>query len=102
MSKPKSSAGNRPPKNKRPSSKTATRRPGRLEWILLGTAAVLGVVLWWVSTSDPSAPEGAAFTGGDFHSIVADPTEADVIYVLSLIHISEPTRLLSMSYAVFC
>ena len=81
MSKPKSSAASRPSKNRRPPSKTAARRPGRLEWILLGTAAVLGVVLWWVSTSDPSVPEGPAFTGGDFHSIVADPTEADVIYV---------------------
>src|SRR5678815_6043909 len=27
---------------------------------------------------------------------------ADVVVMLSLIHISEPTRLLSISYAVFC
>ena len=81
MSKPKSSAGNRPSKNKRPSASPTVRRPGRLEWILLGTAALLGIVLWLVSTSDPSVPEGAAFTGSDFHSIVADPTEADVVYV---------------------
>ena len=33
--------------------------------------------------------------------IDVDETEHDV-YILSLIHISEPTRLLSISYAVFC
>ena len=27
---------------------------------------------------------------------------AEAVFVLSLIHISEPTRLLSISYAVFC
>src|SRR5674536_215258 len=29
-------------------------------------------------------------------------TKNNVVYSLSLIHISEPTRLLSISYAVFC
>lgn len=64
----------------RPATKTA-RRPGRLEWILIGIVAVLGLVLWWVSTTDSSAPEGAAFTGGDFHSLVVDPTRPDTVYV---------------------
>src|SRR5678815_5922678 len=30
------------------------------------------------------------------------PYAIDNVYILSLIHISEPTRLLSISYAVFC
>src|SRR5678815_3567875 len=30
------------------------------------------------------------------------PKEGVAIHILSLIHISEPTRLLSISYAVFC
>eukprot|EP00658_Telonema_sp_P-2_P068722 TRINITY_DN57697_c0_g1_i1.p1 TRINITY_DN57697_c0_g1~~TRINITY_DN57697_c0_g1_i1.p1 ORF type:complete len:106 (+),score=32.50 TRINITY_DN57697_c0_g1_i1:120-437(+) len=34
-------------------------------------------------------------------AVAADPKDADAWY-LSLIHISEPTRLLSISYAVFC
>ena len=77
----KSTARTPSSKDRRSRSKPATRRPGRLEWILLAVAALLGVVVWWASTSDPSAPEGAAFTGGDFHSIVADPTDQDVLYV---------------------
>ncbi len=31
-----------------------------------------------------------------------EQTGLDTLVVLSLIHISEPTRLLSISYAVFC
>lgn len=68
------------PQSRRP---PARRRPSRLHLniVAVAVAAVLGVVLWRVSTSESSAPAGAAFTGADFHSIVADPTESDVLYV---------------------
>ena len=39
--------------------------------------------------------------GGEFLSIL-DPIILELALTLSLIHISEPTRLRSISYAVFC
>eukprot|EP00658_Telonema_sp_P-2_P026299 TRINITY_DN20609_c0_g1_i1.p1 TRINITY_DN20609_c0_g1~~TRINITY_DN20609_c0_g1_i1.p1 ORF type:complete len:203 (-),score=46.68 TRINITY_DN20609_c0_g1_i1:62-670(-) len=48
-------------------------------------------------------------SGGGVHSSTVDDRNTDsamggtlTVYSLSLIHISEPTRLLSISYAVFC
>src|SRR5678815_3813602 len=38
----------------------------------------------------------------DQHPLIADQQRGGVEHGLSLIHISEPTRLLSISYAVFC
>ena len=39
-------------------------------------------MLWWpAAPSRERAPDGAAFVGGDLHSLVADPTRPDTIYV---------------------
>ncbi|CAN5483836.1 hypothetical protein BH20ACT2_BH20ACT2_03880 [soil metagenome] len=78
--KPSTARSGRGSARRRSATKT-TSRPGRIGWILVGVVAVLGLVLWWVSTTGSSIPEGAAFTGGDFHSIVADPTRPDTLYV---------------------
>src|SRR5660398_290148 len=43
----------------------------------------------------------ALFFGSDEFDVPADPG-AVVLWFLSLIHISEPTRLRRISYAVFC
>src|SRR5678816_3744742 len=52
----------------------------------------------------PWVPYGARNIGGRVRGLAQDPTDARLLYAgsaLSLIHISEPTRLLSISYAVF-
>src|SRR5678815_5137316 len=46
--------------------------------------------------TDSLVCDGCIISGGHVHRGVLSPK------VLSLIHISEPTRLLSISYAVFC
>src|SRR5678815_3016891 len=40
--------------------------------------------------------------GSDYDGITKVPAQLEDVSTLSLIHISEPTRLLSISYAVFC
>src|SRR5665254_28105 len=53
-----------------------------------------------------SGHPGGAMGGADYITVLYseflnyDPS--DMTWILSLIHISEPTRLLSISYAVFC
>src|SRR5678815_4800890 len=42
------------------------------------------------------------FGGGEVEGTYEQKTAKDTVKGLSLIHISEPTRLLSISYAVFC
>ena len=60
---------------------------------LLGSGKILGYTVYTEAFTDPMLvmilPPGAFITLG-------------LILGLSLIHISEPTRLLSISYAVFC
>src|SRR5678816_2785170 len=46
-------------------------------------------------------PEKNCYNYDNFDGIKDNP-DIDAVYVLSLIHIYEPTRLLSISYAVFC
>src|SRR5678816_4424124 len=48
------------------------------------------ITAWWLRQLEPKVSH---------HMLSADTNE---IISLSLIHISEPTRLLSISYAVFC
>eukprot|EP00658_Telonema_sp_P-2_P077964 TRINITY_DN7191_c0_g2_i2.p1 TRINITY_DN7191_c0_g2~~TRINITY_DN7191_c0_g2_i2.p1 ORF type:complete len:195 (-),score=53.85 TRINITY_DN7191_c0_g2_i2:48-632(-) len=65
-----------------------------------------------VTSADPQPPlpiadetteEAKPDIAVDANTITAvDDEEDDTVIVLSLIHISEPTRLLSISYAVFC
>src|SRR5674536_380214 len=43
-----------------------------------------------------------AAAGGDLARITSGDHKDEAMQTLSLIHISEPTRLLSISYAVFC
>eukprot|EP00658_Telonema_sp_P-2_P073417 TRINITY_DN62480_c0_g1_i2.p1 TRINITY_DN62480_c0_g1~~TRINITY_DN62480_c0_g1_i2.p1 ORF type:complete len:166 (-),score=30.13 TRINITY_DN62480_c0_g1_i2:66-563(-) len=70
------------------------------------------------ATIAPESPRGSTRFSQGSHSqvfirpgavVVTNPTEPvdgfdnmGAVYILSLIHISEPTRLLSISYAVFC
>eukprot|EP00658_Telonema_sp_P-2_P042590 TRINITY_DN30603_c0_g1_i1.p1 TRINITY_DN30603_c0_g1~~TRINITY_DN30603_c0_g1_i1.p1 ORF type:complete len:121 (-),score=17.64 TRINITY_DN30603_c0_g1_i1:6-368(-) len=58
----------------------------------------LAVLVLTLSDGDIAASRSAAGSG----SPLLMKENADIPYQLSLIHISEPTRLLSISYAVFC
>ncbi|MGQ0434008.1 MAG: WD40/YVTN/BNR-like repeat-containing protein [Microthrixaceae bacterium] len=73
-------ARNQPGQRGRPRNTTSARRRGQLVWALVAIVAVGGLVLWRLS-SESAAPVGAAFVGGDFHSLVVDPTQPDTIYV---------------------
>src|SRR5678815_4455855 len=50
---------------------------------------------------NPNNPTGKVFTRSEMEFIAGLCQEFDALCFLSLIHISEPTRLLSISYAVF-
>ena len=49
-----------------------------------------------------SSPEKKVFVKVQSMSVIGMESYPVTVEVLSLIHISEPTRLLSISYAVFC
>ena len=91
-----------------------------LGYIGLPTAAVLASYGWNVCGVDVSENVVKTVNGGGVHieerdldRLVHEAIESEKLtastevptahfYILSLIHISEPTRLLSISYAVFC
>src|SRR5678816_4733143 len=61
------------------------------------TAATGKSFLWKVHSG-----QKVLYLAGSVHALGADAYPLSAAYELSLIHISEPTRLLSISYAVFC
>src|SRR5450756_1089555 len=76
--------------------------------VTLGNASVVNVPVTWANTDAYNAATAGVYTftatwgtmpaGANNDSSLAVPT----VEVLSLIHISEPTRLGMISYAVFC
>lgn len=65
----------------RTSTGASGRRGGSLVGIALAALAVVGLLTWLAVRGEPAAPQNAAFVGGDFHSLVADPNEPDTLYV---------------------
>src|SRR5678816_4155191 len=74
----------------------------KLSWLAPDKNGVLNV---WVSTIEGADPHPVTNEPGypiHYYGWAADGKRILYLHDLSLIHISEPTRLLSISYAVFC
>ena len=72
---------------------------------VLQLVMALGLILFWVGFFTVGmAPENPppCYFAYEHSFPVPDIIMAIALIALSLIHISEPTRLLSISYAVFC
>ena len=85
------------------------RRTGGQQPLMLGVLlggvvplAILGCVYVYLWFNAIVAEEKLALLQQEVSQLNAQAAEVDSLQELSLIHISEPTRLLSISYAVFC
>src|SRR5678815_4685516 len=79
--------------------------PGEVQCIgadvLNGTTAQLSSFRDIIGATFPLLLNAATASGGNIQNLYGGRDDY-VVISLSLIHISEPTRLLSISYAVFC
>src|SRR5678815_2405244 len=60
------------------------------------------LVVAWLEEKDRSSLDALRATIAKFNKAGEEAQKRGIGFALSLIHISEPTRLLSISYAVFC
>ena len=59
----------------------ARGRAARLVWIAPVVVAIVGLGLWLALRGEATGSGGDALVGGDFHSLVADPTQPDTLFV---------------------
>src|SRR5678815_5735609 len=74
-------------------------------WFTFSYLPIAHMVWFWAGPdayTDAAAAEAAGKTAGFLFQKGALDFAGGTVVHLSLIHISEPTRLLSISYAVFC